>query len=359
MSPRFILKVGDTIMDWCAWEFEHNGLNEAGVLHVRVPVTADKWAWWTQQTEIIVDAYIGYPADPHNYSAADLVHMMRARIDTLEFDLGHGLITMSGRDLTSLLIDVKSDAKYPNQTASQIAQQLAQQVGLKAQVQPTTTLVGTYYSADHVLLQREETLWTLLTYLAQHEGVQCFVLGDTLYFGDYATLIGPGAYPIGVTAPGPNAYPVANAESLVFSHDLTLAQDVAVTVRSYHGQKNARFQATATLQQKKTVAHGSIPITPTQTYTYIIPGLDLQGCQQKAQQYLQQITQHEYRVSATLPGGELFYPWTPIVVSGTGTPFDATYTVERIRRSFDPASKRFECQFSAKTQPAQPSVSLS
>ena len=355
MSPRFILKVGDTIMDWCAWEFEHNGLNEAGVMHIKLPVTADKWTWWTQQTEIIVDAYIGYPLDPHNYSASDLVHMMRARIDTLEFDLGQGLITMSGRDLTSLLIDVKSDAKYPNQTASQIAQQLAQQVGLKAQVQPTTTLVGNYYSADHVLLQREETLWTLLTYLAQHEGFQCFVLGRTLYFGNFGAQSTLDPYLITVDTNGNFAQ--SNAKHLKLSQDLTLAQDLSVTVRSYHGQRGAAFTATATATKTaKNIERDAELAQALQHYDYTIPGLTQPECALKAQQILSELTRHELKMSAGLPFDATLFPWVPVQLVGTSTPWDATYTPQNVTRRF--SKDRVSMRVEARTGIPQQTVTL-
>lgn len=359
-EPRFILKAGDTVLDWCKWEYEHTGLQEAGTIRIELPIPADKWAFWTQQTELNIDAYFGYPPDPHNYSATDLTKLMTARIDELDFDPARGVLSLSGRDLTSLLIDEKTSEKYPNMTASQIALLLAAKVGLKTKIQPTTKTVGSYYAADHVYLQQEQTLWTLLTYLAQRESMQCFVLGDTLYFGNFQSQLAPNPYVITVQPPSTDRpYTIANAKTLKFSHSMTIARDIEVTVRSYHGARNASYKATATRTREKITARGMLSYGAVQKYDYIIPGLDKGGCQERALQIAQQISQHEYRVEASLPGAEILYPWTPFEVKGTGTPFDATYKISRITRSFNPAAGTFDVQISAKTEPAQQTIEMS
>lgn len=361
-APRSILMIGGTTIDWTSWTMEHNGIHEAGTISIDVPAHYSVWSWWTQQTEILIDVYAGFPKNPQNFGTSDLTQLMVARIDELKLNPATQTFHLAGRDLTSLLTDNKSDAKYPNMTASDIATAIALKYGLTPNVQKTKGMVGAFYKADHVNMQVQQTPWTLLTYLAQHEGLQCFVLGRTLYFGDFGTTISNQPYLIDYTAPTPSTpFGQSNAERLDFTHDLTLAGDIVVRVRSYHGYKNAAYSATApdksTARTLKRIERHSHVAQAVQHYDYIFPGKTQEECQKKADELLKELSRHELKLDAVLPGDVLIYPWTPIEVRGTGTIFDATYQAARIRRSFD--TRGFKMDLHCKTVPAQETVTLS
>ncbi|APR37870.1 hypothetical protein [Paraburkholderia sp. SOS3] len=360
-APRAILKVGSKIIEWDLWDAEHNGIYEAGTIRIEVPGNYADWPWWTQQTEILVDVYVGFPKDPMNYSAGDMTLLQTYRIDSIRPNWQTLGISLAGRDLTSLLTDQKIDVKFPNQTASQIATQIAQQVGLTPNVQATTDLVGRFFTLDHVSLHHEKTMWTLLTYLAQHEGFQCFVLGRTLYFGKFSSALSNEPFLIQCDPPNTQRpYPTSNATNLEFEHDLTLAQDVKVRVRSYHGDKNAVYTSIATASRTaKRIERDADLAQSVQTFDFIFNGLTQAQCDAKAQELLTQISKHELKMSARLPGETLIYPWTPIVVQGTGTPFDTTYQAARVRRTFRAKPARFEVTVHGKTVTAQQTVALS
>jgi len=360
VAPRAILQVGSKVINWTSWDAGHNGINEAGTISIEVPSVFTDWAWWTQQTEILVDVYVGFPKDPRNYSASDLTLLQTYRIDSIRLNAMTGGISLSGRDLTALLVDKKIDIKFQNQTASQVATYLAQQAGLIPNVQPTTGLVGAFFVADHVSLHRQQSMWTILTYLAQHVGVQCFVLGRTLYFGSFSAALSNQPYLIQYTPPTTQRpYPTSNATSLDFEHDLTLANDVSVTVRSYHGAKNQVYTSLATSSKTaKRIEHDATLAQSVQEYSFTFNDLTQAQCDAKAQQLLGQISQHEMKMSANLPGDTLIYPWTPVIVQGTGTPFDTTYEAARIRRSFRVDPPKFETSVHGKTVTDAQTVTL-
>ncbi|HQT27461.1 MAG TPA: hypothetical protein PLK99_12840, partial [Burkholderiales bacterium] len=357
---------GSTEIDWTGWEIEHNGIYEAGTIRIDIPSRHDanngslSWAWFTQQTEILVDVFAGFPRDPLNYSTADLTLLMTARADKLVLDPYTSAITLHGRDLSGLLIDNKTDDKYPNMTASQIATLLAEKYGLTPKVTPTTEKVGNFYTLDHVRMTAQDTPWTLLSYLAQHEGFQCFVLGRTLYFGKFQSVLSPEPYLIQFTPPNAQApYPESNATQLRFEHDLTLAQDVSVRVRSYHGAKNAAYSATATATKTQKRHERDVLLAQMmQNYDYTFPGLTQQQCQQKANQILAEISHHELKMEARFPGDTLIFPWTQVQVVGTDTIFDTTYNAARIVRWFDDR-RGFGMRVNGKTSPLTQTVSLS
>ena len=119
--PRAVLMVGDKQIKWTAFEMQHNGIYEAATLRVTMPVEFKDWAFWSQQTEIIVDVYVGFLSGPdENLTTDDLPLLMTARIDEFRLDPVTSTVTLAGRDLTSLFIDHKVSANYQNLTSSQI-----------------------------------------------------------------------------------------------------------------------------------------------------------------------------------------------------------------------------------------------
>lgn len=363
-TPRSVLMVGDRILHWTSWTIEHNGIYEAGSIHITAVAPYEKWSFWLQMTEMVVDVYVGFPIDPMHYDISDLTLLMSARIDNVNFDPAAATLTLSGRDLTSLFIDKKSDAKYVSKTASQIAEMVAGQFDvLSTSIQATTDLVGAYYDADQVHMQQQDSMWTLLTYLAQREGMQCFVLGRTLYFGQFGSPALGGAvantpYAIQFEAPAADRpYARANVEKLSFSHDLTIAGDIAVRVRSYHGAKNACYSGNAsTAKSNLAVQKSAKPVKTTQSYDFTFPGMTEAECKEKADKLLGEIGKHELKMEVTVPGDITTFPWTPVNVRGTGTLFDTDYQLAKISRSFD--TRGFTMTMSCRTTPAQETVNL-
>jgi phage protein D len=360
-APRSVLMVGSTPIDWVSWSCDHNGIYEAGTIRIEVPCQFADWPWWTQQTEILVDVYVGFPKNTRHYTLSDLTLLQTYRIDSIRLNAETLGITLSGRDLTALLTDKKIDVKFPNMTASQVATYLAQQVGLTPNVQATKDLVGGFFTLDHVSLHRQQSMWTILMYLAQHEGVQCFVLGRTLYFGSFSAALSNQPYLIQYTPPTTaRPYPQSNATKLEFEHDLTLANDVSVRVRSYHGMKNAVYTSVATSgKTAKRIERSADLAQSVQEYDFTFNDLTQAQCDAKAQQLLEQISQHELKMEADLPGDTIIYPWTPVLVQGTGTPFDTTYEAARIRRRCQADPPRFSVSVHGKTVTDAQTVTLS
>lgn len=360
-TPRAILLVGGTEIQWTSFEIQHNGIFEAGSLNVTMPVPFTDWPFWVQQTEIIVDVYVGFPSDPQNYSTSDLTLLMTARCDEIHLDPARSVVTLAGRDLTSLFIDNKADGTYQNMTSSQVVAKLAANFPQFTQLNITNTTgsIGNFLGQDHAQIQASTTMWKLMTYLAQHEGLQCFVLGRQLYFGNFGATVSDQPYTIKYQPPNDtNASPVINAVRMELMHDLTISGDVTVRVRSFHGQKNAAYSATSkATRQTKSIEKSLKTVQTAQHYDYVFPGLTQAQCQQKADQLLKQISLHEYKLETTLPGDVVTFPWTPIAVSGTGTDFDTTYNIARISRSFD--VRGFTMNISARTAPSAQEVTLS
>ena len=113
------------------------------------------------------------------------VTMIVGEVDSLEFDPVEGLLHIHGRDRTAEFIDSKTAMSFPNQTSSEMVAKIAAlHAGLQTQITPTTTPIDRYYSSTFAKITGEShhssTEWDLLTELAQLEGFDVFIQGNTL-----------------------------------------------------------------------------------------------------------------------------------------------------------------------------------
>lgn len=332
-ASRSILVLGGTELDFIDWEIEQNGVMDAGTFRATISAPMGWWPFWSQQTESLIDVYAGTPKDPLNYTVDDLTQIMTARCDSIELDPETNRVTVSGRDMTSLLIEQKISEKWVNSTSSQIVKHIADLWGFDSIITKTTGLVGKYSAPDYVLLAKSDTYWNILTYLAQQEKMQCFVLGRTLHFGNFGAKSSNDPYLIQFD--GSNNIPIANASRLRFSRDMTLAQDISVTVKSYHGGMGAAFSGTATaIKSEKNVERLASIAMSQHNYDFNIPGLTKPECEEKAKTILEELSKHELKMSATLPFDVILFPWVPIEVTGTNTPWDTIYSPQSISRRF-------------------------
>lgn len=285
--------------------------------------------WFSTQTDIEVELFVGIVGK----TGIEWQSLIIGRADSLHYDPARFEVVLEGRDLTSYLIDNKSSAKWPNQTASQIAVAMANKYGLKPVVTPTKTKAGTYYQIDHVDVQSERTDWDLLTYLAGVEGFQVYVKGRELHFERLIDQSKADNYVIRWVAPGSLAYPQANvSDDLRFERNLTLAKGVTVQVRSWNSKQKQPFTVSYPTNSAKGIAPGQSN-SKRQVYSITRAGLDQDGAMQLAQSMHHQITRHEMRLSGSTAGDNLLMPNTLIRIEGTGSAFDQLYYCDSIRRS--------------------------
>lgn len=253
---------------------------------------------------------------------ASFSSLVTGAVDTLELDPVSGVLSLSGRDLGAALIEARTRETFANQTASEIATALAGRHGLTADVQATTTPVGRYWQLEHdrmVLDQfaRATTEWDLLVTLAQFEGFDVWVSGQSLHFrppGDGAAAVLRAV----ATASGP-----ANVVGLHLQRSLTLARDIAVTVKSWNSR-----QANAFVQTARRGGGGA----KVQQYVYVVPNLTPDDALKLAQRKLAELSQHERVVTAEMPGELSLAPRGAVRVEGTGTDFDQAYVIDRVER---------------------------
>ncbi len=236
------------------------------------------------------------------------VNMVTGQVDNVRFDFVENLVVIGGRDLSARLIDAEISEAFYNQTSSQIAEQLAGRHGLAANVTTTSTSVGQYYELDHArstisLHSRMTTEWNLLTQLAQLEGFALSVKGETLNFGPSAT-----ALPVFMT----------------LRDMMTLEIDTATTLPEAATVKSWNTRSKTSVSQTTGVANPTVIVRP---------NLSAAQASAAADNHLAMLTRHKTILHATMPGDVVLAPDMPIALSGTGSPLDQIYLVDRITRT--------------------------
>jgi len=239
--------------------------------------------------------------------------LLLGRIDSVRIDWLRNTATISGRDLTGLLIDAEIAQSYVNQTASQIAATIAGQQQLTPNVTATSALVGQYYQLDHAQISlgvnaRVTTAWELLVALALAEGFGVSVTGQTLNFGPV-----PDLTPVFVT-PG-------SFSALAF--DLSTALPGAATVKSWNCKSKSVVSGT----------QGS-----GLTATIVRPNLTAAQAKSLAQEHLHLLGQHQLVLQGTMPADVTLMPGMPLMLAGTGSALDQTYVVDAVTRRLGEAA---------------------
>lgn len=363
-APRALLKINDTVIRKIDYlEYIENNYYQPDSFHVQLPLynldDAIQIEYWLSQPAIMVDILTGFPDDPNNYGIGDLESLVLGGINDINiriFDNGGGFAEFDGFDLSKKFIDNKIIEKYPNLTSSQIATKLAITRGLKPVVTGTKTPAGFYYTQDYVQLGNAVTEWDLLTYLAQREGFQVFVRGQSLYF-----------QPRPVQSSDPYIYKAVTLENgqlasfngtkLVLSRNLNYAKDIFVTVRSWSA-KAGRVEVTAhaTPNKHTVLAVAAQPIGEAQRFDYFIPGLNKAQAQARAQALVQDISSHERLLETCGPADNLMRKDTVIQLQGVSVSADQNYYPDTITRRMSGQEGSYTMEVRAKNHSPQSTV---
>lgn len=233
--------------------------------------------------------------------------LLSGQIDNVRLDLAAGTAALCGRDFAALLIDAEISETFANQTSSQIATTIAGRHGLTANVTVTTTAVGQYYELDHArnalgLHARTTTEWSLLVALAQAEGFSLSVTGKTLNFG-------PGVTTTVVVTP-------ANFMHLVL--DMAPNLPTGATVKSWNSRNKTAVS--------QSVGSGAMT-------TLIRPNINAAQAQTVAGAHLATLGMQAVILAGTMPADVTLTPGATLVLSGTNSVFDQSYTVEAVART--------------------------
>jgi len=352
--PRgMVLVNGERAAGLVSFEVDNNSYFQADTFRVTLALSAQPanrgFAFWAAQTSMKVELLAGYPANPDNFTKSDLKSWLTGWVDDIEVSPLQDEITITGRDMTALLIDKKpshdysvsgyQDVKtgYTEMFSSEIAAHIAQDAGLQSNVVRTPAIVGPMIGNVRKVLNDRGTLWDILTKLAQIEGYSVFVEGHTLHFIPRPDAESIAQYVLNYEPPcGRHAYTLANFTSIRLSRNLSVARGVKVTVQSFNQKTGKAVSATATRSHVKnttTQGVGSTSLPPAE-YFRVVPNLDHLQCQRLANSILAEISHFEMNLEADIPADNVLTSLTPVRLLGSGTDFDQTYYPASIQRRY-------------------------
>jgi phage protein D len=320
-APRLkVIANGQIVFGAIEAEVISNNYYAADRFRASIALGIDPWAgasFWASAPDILLDVQFSLDG------GASFVSLVQGVVDSVSIDPTLGLVRLDGRDLTSALIEARTQETFANRTSSEIASLLAQRHNLTPMVIATTTPVGRYYQNEHdrVTLNqfsRTTTEWDLLVFLARQEGFDVFVQGQALYFQptaqatDFAVSLRP-----------------EDVIDIKLERSLTLAGDIEVVIKSWNSRQNSAFA-----QQARASGRGGAQrsgATP-QCYVFVQPNLTPDEALKFAQQRLTELTRHERTIRISMPGDLSLSPRSMIALEGTGTEFDQPYYVDVIER---------------------------
>jgi phage protein D len=344
-QPRALIKVGpfnaESVTDgWIEWTVSNNSFYEADTFSVSFAVSKlpnERSAlWFSQQKELFVEIFAGFPSDPEHAAISELASLIYGRVDEIQFDPCQTVIRLTGRDLTAAFIDAKLADQYINRTASEIATNLARSHGITPSVSATSARVGTYYEIDQVHLEANRSEWDLLAYLARREAFVVYVQGQTLFFQPDPTSTQDPFDIAWQTPTDTRASPLSNVAELNFSRALTVAKGISVTARSPNLLTGRPVVQSYPSAAKGIQAGKASPFGGLQNYVFNMSAGHLAvEVQAYAKHLYDEIVAHEMKLSASLPADPALTMQTPIRVSGTGTDFDQIYYPRLITREMN------------------------
>jgi prophage tail gpP-like protein len=268
--------------------------------------TSDDAFWSTLPVLIEIQMNVG----------AEQVSLIVGHADSVELDPIRGEAHVHGRDLTGLFISAQIAETFENQTASDIATLLAGRHGLTANVAITSVLVGRYYQIGRTrqaLSQqsRATSEWDVLTWLADQEGYDMWVSGQTLNFQPPQS-----GTPVAALTP-------STCITLRVRQALDLAAGLTVKIQSWCSltERTVSEMATTTMGRS-----GGMMLTANK------PNISSNDALTMAQNALSILSLHETELIFEVPGELTMAPRTTLAFSQIGSGFDGVYEIAEVDR---------------------------
>jgi len=251
--------------------------------------------------------------------------LVQGELDNVSCDFIQRVISVTGRDASAKLHEMKSAEKWVNKKTTDVVQDLAQRAGLTAQVGQGMIKAGRILKDEYAKLTDGVSFASVIHKMAELDGARWFVKGTALNYVAQGGQ-GGGTYSLNYVPPSPGSPMVSDCLHLTISFNAQAAKSNETTAASWHSRKKKMLSSKATVQG---VGGGSSKTTT----SYHIPAFMQDQIQNFAKMKAQEMTRHTYHLEAELVGDPSIDVSMSVQLSGTG-PFDQQYQIDEIRHSF-------------------------
>lgn len=367
-APRAVVTANGVALRISQFEVVQNGHKASSEFSVTLPLFDPRapydWIWWADETDVEISISIGF-ADI-NGNIGQLTQLIVGPVDAFDMaplpsslshvgggtsgalgsgvgsggegrtahDTGSGAsLVIRGRDYSGTLMDSPVSLNVAGQqvTTSTVAQAvIANTPQLTLDLSNVPDPVGDEYNdlQSRVVLHR--SAWDILSALADHEGMRVLVQGRTVSIAPLPQQDAAAPYKIVYTpaqaATATTAFqPVtATVETLRLARALQVGKGIDHFVESYDsatGRLPRRARASSRSKRSKRAAL---------TYTENQPGMSQKQARKHAGAKADQLSRLDREVEFRFPGDPALTIDSTVQLSGTGTAFDQTYTVDQI-----------------------------
>lgn len=244
-------------------------------------------------------------------------------IDTGDFDFIQRVITVSGRDKSGSLHEMKTSEKWVNKTPQDIIQDLAGRAGLSPQVTASAMLkAGRQVTQDFSKLSDGVSFADIIHKMSELLGANWYVQGNNLIVSDQT---GTGSYSLNYSSPSP--FVRSDCLSLKVCVNFPAAAGNMVTVKSWHPKQRMVNMGTGM------AGGGGGGGGKMQNFTFHLPALTMDHAQQWAKSRSKEIARHAFTLHAEVVGDPTIAAGMSIQLSGTGQ-FDKSYFADEVTHSF-------------------------
>lgn len=246
--------------------------------------------------------------------------LVTGMIDSISMDISRGVVKVSGRDLSSLLIDTSPDEDFVNQTAAEIVTAIALKHSLIPEVMPIQLISGRFYGDDFTRLSvakfsRIRSEWDLVVQLARECLCDAYVAGRSLYF-----------QPRDISDTVPLVITPDIVSALRVDRSLWINEEPSIDVSTWNSQDS--------ISHRQSTSAGGV----TGDYVFTVPNLTESQVAQQIQQYSAEISEMRQLISVEMPWVDALTTRTPVYLSGTAGVFDGIYRPKTLERRFSSTS---------------------
>ncbi|OCJ12463.1 hypothetical protein A6U86_05420 [Rhizobium sp. AC27/96] len=319
-QPRaFIIANGETL-NCISVDVQMSKTHKSDTFHCEIPFGAlpadmDE-GWWSEQSDIAVQ--VQFQTD----AISGAVQVFDGKVDKVGHNFDQRILSVQGRDKAAALIDSKSSEKFNNLTPDQIVKQIAGRHGINVDADSLPSKGGKIFQLDYAKLTNDESEWTVITQLADMNGMVAYMTGGILYFKAVDEQL--PVLDVVYSPPTAASYASGNFMTLKTSRNVILGRPVNVKVQSWNHKEKKAYEYGAS----EPTGSGE-PLN----YNYEVPGLTGDQTQRLAEKRLAENTSHELMFDLTMPGDPTVTPRFDMRLSGTGTAYDQQHDITTIEHS--------------------------